>query len=117
RRGCGSPIFAVSLTPLTAKGRGVCGCTSARPELSEPLGNSGRSRIDLGDLPDLQKSAHISICMKRISSIDLARDLILPTLNQCGVSRAQVCKILGINGALLKKNLDHYAAQGFKVPP
>jgi transcriptional regulator of acetoin/glycerol metabolism len=55
--------------------------------------------------------------MKRISTIDRERDLILATLNQCGGSRSQVCKTLGINRLLLKKKLDQYAAQGFKVPP
>ena len=55
--------------------------------------------------------------MKRISTIDRERDLILATLNQCGGSRAQVCKTLGIDRVLLKKKLDQYAAQGFTVPP
>jgi DNA-binding NtrC family response regulator len=52
--------------------------------------------------------------MKRI---DRERDLILSTLNQCGGSRTQVCKTLGIDRVLLKKKLDQYAAQGFIVPP
>jgi DNA-binding NtrC family response regulator len=55
--------------------------------------------------------------MKRIIAIDRERDLILATLNQCGGSRAQVCKTLGIHWRLLNKKLDQYAAQGFKVPP
>jgi hypothetical protein len=55
--------------------------------------------------------------MKRISAIDRERDLILATLNQCGGSRAQVCKTLGIHRVLLIKKLDQYAAQGFTVPP
>jgi hypothetical protein len=55
--------------------------------------------------------------MKRISTIDRERDLILATLNQCGGSRAQVCKTLGIHRILLSKKLDQYAAQGFTVPP
>jgi DNA-binding NtrC family response regulator len=55
--------------------------------------------------------------MKRISTIDRERDLILATLSQCGGSRSQVCKTLGIDRVLLKKKLDQYAAQGFTVPP
>jgi len=55
--------------------------------------------------------------MKRISTIDRERDLILAALNQCGGSRVQVCKTLGIDRALLNKKLDKYAAQGFTVPP
>jgi hypothetical protein len=55
--------------------------------------------------------------MKRTSTIDRERDLILATLNQCGGSRSQVCKTLGIDRILLKKKLDQYAAQGFTVPP
>jgi hypothetical protein len=55
--------------------------------------------------------------MKRISAIDRERDLILGTLNQCGGSRAQVRKTLGIHRELLDKKLDQYAAQGFPVPP
>jgi hypothetical protein len=54
--------------------------------------------------------------MKRIS-IDRERELILATLNQCGGSRVQVCKALGIHRILLSKKLDQYAAQGFTVPP
>jgi hypothetical protein len=53
----------------------------------------------------------------RISTIDRERDLILATLNQCGGSRAKVCKTLGIHRELLIKKLDQYAAQGFTVPP
>jgi DNA-binding NtrC family response regulator len=52
----------------------------------------------------------------RISTIDRERDLILATLNQCGGSRAQVCKTLGIHWRLLNKKLDQYAVQGFTVP-
>ena len=55
--------------------------------------------------------------MKRISAIDRERDLILATLNQCGGSRVQVCKTLGIHCRLLNNKLDQYAAQGFTVPP
>jgi len=55
--------------------------------------------------------------MKRISTIDRERDLILATLKQCGGSRGQVCKKLRISHQLLDKKLDQYAAQGFKVPP
>ena len=55
--------------------------------------------------------------MKRISAIDRERDLILATLNQCGGSRTQVSKTLGIDRVLLNKKLDQYAAQGFTVPP
>jgi Bacterial regulatory protein, Fis family len=55
--------------------------------------------------------------MKRINTIDRERDLILATLDQCGGSRSQVCKTLGIHRGLLLKKLDHYAAQGFTVPP
>jgi hypothetical protein len=55
--------------------------------------------------------------MKRVSALDRERDLILGTLNQCGGSRVQVCKTLGIDRALLNKKLDQYAAQGFTVPP
>ena len=55
--------------------------------------------------------------MKRISTIDRERDLILAALTQCGVSRVQVCKTLGIDRSLLNKKLDQYAAQGFTVPP
>jgi DNA-binding NtrC family response regulator len=55
--------------------------------------------------------------MKRNSAIDRERDLILATLNQCGGSRRQVGKTLGISGPLLNKKLNQYAAQGFKVPP
>jgi hypothetical protein len=55
--------------------------------------------------------------MKRISAIDRERDLILATLNQCGGSRAQVCKILRIDRRVLSKKLDQYVAQGFTVPP
>jgi hypothetical protein len=35
--------------------------------------------------------------MKRISTIDRERDLILAMLSQCGGSRNQVCKTLGIH--------------------
>ena len=55
--------------------------------------------------------------VKRISAIDRERDLILATLNQCGGSRVQVCKTLGIHREMLNKKLDQYAAQGFTVPP
>ena len=55
--------------------------------------------------------------MKRISAIDRERDLILAALNQCGGSRVQVCKTLGIDRHLLNKKLDRYTAQGFTVPP
>ena len=55
--------------------------------------------------------------MKRISTIDRERDLILATLSQCGGSRNQVCKTLGIHRNLLNKKLGQYAAQGFTVPP
>jgi hypothetical protein len=55
--------------------------------------------------------------MKRNSAIDRERDLILATINQCGGSRAQVCKTLGIHWRLLNNKLDQYAAQGFTVPP
>jgi hypothetical protein len=55
--------------------------------------------------------------MKRISAIDRERDLILGTLNQCGGSRVQVSKTLGIHRNLLNRKLDQYAAQGFTVPP
>ena len=55
--------------------------------------------------------------MKRISAIDRERDLILATLNQCGGSRVQVSKTLGIHREMLNKKLDQYAAQGFTVPP
>jgi len=55
--------------------------------------------------------------MERISTIDRERDLILATLDRCGGSRSQVCKILGIGGHLLSKKLDQYAAEGFTVPP
>jgi hypothetical protein len=55
--------------------------------------------------------------MKRISAIDRERELILATLNQCGGSRTQVCKTLGIHRDLLDKKLDRYGAQGFTVPP
>jgi hypothetical protein len=55
--------------------------------------------------------------MKRISTIDRERDLILATLKQCGGSRSQVCKTLGISHHLLDKKLDQYAAQGFTVQP
>ena len=46
--------------------------------------------------------------MKRISTVDRERDLILATLNQCGGSRSQVCKTLGISRDLRKKKLDQY---------
>ena len=55
--------------------------------------------------------------MKRISTIDRERDLILTTLNQYGGSRVQVRKTLGIHRELLNKKLEQYVAQGFTVPP
>jgi DNA-binding NtrC family response regulator len=55
--------------------------------------------------------------MNRISAVDRERDLILGALNQCGGSRGQICKTLGIHRDLLNKKLDQYAAQGFTVPP
>ena len=48
--------------------------------------------------------------MNESAPLTRERDLILSTLNQCGGSRVQVCKTLGIHREMLNKKLDQYAA-------